>query len=104
MKQSIARVCLTVAVVFFFLGFFMLCYCPGWYAIAAALAGVAAWREKGRIRAWGFVLLVASLFIVGLDIYGEAKEHRRHADLLERIKQQRTQQTNAVDRPKLPQN
>ena len=55
MKASISRIALTSAVILFFLGFFMLCDCPGMYALAAALAGVAAWVAKGKLRFWAIV-------------------------------------------------
>jgi hypothetical protein len=97
-KPRIARVCLAVAVVFFFGGFMMLCACPGVYALAAAFAGVAAWAGAGRTRGWSKVVLVACLIATVADTLDVIREHRREE--LERVEET---QTHATNEPK-PQN
>lgn len=104
MKPRIARVCFAIGATFFFLGFFVLCYCPGWYGLAAGFAGVAAWRGMGRVRTWSIVLLVASLIMTGLNTYGEVKEHRRFIQKAKMAEQQRRQGTNTSEHSKSPSN
>jgi hypothetical protein len=60
-KKSLSEICLAVSIVFFFLGFFILCECPGWYAVASALAAVPAWKGIAQTRRWGVIALFASL-------------------------------------------
>jgi len=73
-KSSVARISLAVALVLFFTGFFVMCACPGWYALAAGFAGVTVWFGAGRIRAWGVLWLVASLALTAMHVYAKAQE------------------------------
>jgi hypothetical protein len=59
-KARIARISLAVSATLFFMGFFVLGYCPEWYALAAGFAGLAAWKSAGRTRAWAMIWLIAS--------------------------------------------
>jgi hypothetical protein len=61
MKASVSRIAFAIAVILFFLGFFMLCDCPGMYALAAGLAGVSAWLSKGKMRFWAVVTAILSV-------------------------------------------
>jgi hypothetical protein len=49
LKARVGRIALALAVILFVSGFFMLCDCPGMYALAAALAAVAAWAGNGKL-------------------------------------------------------
>jgi hypothetical protein len=97
-KPQVARICLTISAVLFLLGFLILCFCPGWYGIAAAFAGVAAWSGTGRVRTWAIILCAASLIMTGLDTYGKIKEHERRMERVKRAEQQ-LHSTNAVPSP-----
>ena len=47
-RGQIAKARLIISVILFLLGFLVLCYCPGWYAIASGFAGIAAETAKAR--------------------------------------------------------
>jgi hypothetical protein len=66
-KRIIARICLAVAVVVFFLGTMMLCSCPGDYAVAVVFAVGATLLGERKIRVWGGVSLIASLAMMIRD-------------------------------------
>jgi hypothetical protein len=80
MKNSIARISLAVSGILFFMGPWQLCACPGWYALAAVFAGVAAWAGSGRMRKWSFVWLAACLLATGADTLTLMQEHRKAAE------------------------
>jgi membrane protein implicated in regulation of membrane protease activity len=61
MRGRFATTALAVSIVLFFFGFLILCYCPGWYALAAAFAGVAAIVGESSKRFFGIIFLLASL-------------------------------------------
>jgi hypothetical protein len=61
MISILSKISLTVSVVLFFLGFLILCECPGWYVLAAAFAIVPAWKGTSKIRRWGIICLIACL-------------------------------------------
>ena len=71
----------------FFTGFSVLCACPGWYALAAAFAGIAVWAGNGRMRVWAIVCLVASLVFAGLDTFAKIEEHRKFIENEQRMEQ-----------------
>jgi hypothetical protein len=54
-----------------------MCACPGWYALAATFAGIAAWLGAGRTRRWAIVWVVVSLLFSGLQTILMIQEHRR---------------------------
>jgi uncharacterized membrane protein len=104
-KSRIAKISLVVAVALFFLGLFMLCACPGWYAMAAVFAGVAVWGSIGRRRLWAIIWLVACLIATIFQTIAAIHERRsfiEKAERAQRIDVMRTrgtntlQQTNAV--------
>jgi hypothetical protein len=97
MKQRIARICLTASGIFFCTGFFVLCACPGWYALAAGFAIVAAWHSAGRTRAWAIVCTAASLILTGLDTWGALQEHHRLIERAQKIEQMRIYGTNTSE-------
>jgi hypothetical protein len=82
MHPRAARVGLVVAGILFFSGFFLLCACPGWYALTAAFASVAVWAGTGRTRAWGIACLVASLIFTGLQTVAAIHEKRHFEEIL----------------------
>jgi hypothetical protein len=98
MKSSIAGISLAVAVILFFTGFLVLCACPGWYALVAGFAGIAAWRSEGRKRVWAVFWMVASLILTGLHGYDAIGDHRYLMKKKQRIKQMREQGTNTFQR------
>jgi membrane protein implicated in regulation of membrane protease activity len=59
--QCVAKSCLGIGLLLFVMGFLLLCYCPGWYGLAAGFTGITALVGKGRLRNWGIVCLIASL-------------------------------------------
>jgi hypothetical protein len=58
---NLSKICLAVSVILFFLGFFILCYCPGWDVIVAGFSIVPAWKGTLKIRRWGIICLIACL-------------------------------------------
>ncbi len=68
---------MAVAVVLFFAGFGVLCACPGFYVLAAAFAGVAAWFGAGRIRRWSFVCVAICLIGAVADTLVLIREHQK---------------------------
>ena len=99
MKPGIARISLVVSAVLFFTGGLVLCYCPGWYALAAAFAGVAAWFGASRTRVWATACLMASIVLTAVHTYGKVQEHRHNIKRRQQLEQKRTQGTNIMGRP-----
>ena len=96
-KDSIARISLTVAWVFFVTGFFVLCDCPGWYAIAMGFALDAVWLSRGRRRVIAsFCAVLSGICIVVQTIELTEGKQRRH-DRRRRAEEQRMQQTNQAE-------
>jgi len=95
-KPRVARISLTIAVILFFSGFFVLCDCPGWYALASAFAGAAVWSGAGRTRGWAVAFLISSLILTGFHTYGKIEEHRRSIERRRRLEQRH----NKADRPR----
>jgi len=98
-KAGLASISLAVCIALFFLGFLLLCFCPGWYLVAAAFAGIAVWLGAPKTRFWGAFWIVGSLTVAGVHVYGKSREqerireHRRHNE--ERQRTNRVEQTNA---------
>ena len=99
MKASVAKISLVVALVLFLTGFLVLCYCPGWYALAAGFAGVSAWLGSGRTRAWGVLGGVASLALTVFHIYGKMHEAERVREKMRRYEEKQMHRTNQITRP-----
>jgi len=93
-KSQIAQVSLVVALVLFFSGFLVLCYCPGWYALAAGFAGVTVWLGAGRTRAWGALWLVASLAPTAVHTYAKVRESESVREMRRRYEEKQRQGTN----------
>jgi hypothetical protein len=68
-KPRLANVSLAAASVLFLSGFFILCECPGWFAVAAGFAGLAALTSKGKLRMCAIGLLICSLAATGIETY-----------------------------------
>jgi hypothetical protein len=66
---------LSVAAFLFLTGFGLLCYCPGWFALASAFAAIAAWFGTERTRFWAMACLVVSLIMTGFNFYLDSEEH-----------------------------
>jgi hypothetical protein len=60
-KVVIARIALGFSIILFLVGQLLLCFCPGWYAVAAVSAGVSAILGGKRIRFWGTLLFLVSI-------------------------------------------
>ncbi len=89
MRTRIAKASLVVALVLFVTGLFLLCACPGWYALASGFAGVTVWLGGGRMRAWGALLLVASLLLNGGHTYAKLREAEQRRDMKRKVEQLR---------------
>src|SRR5262245_29910852 len=88
-KLTIAKASFGLSLGLFFLGFLVACYCPGWYATAAALAGIGLFLGTGRIRIWSTVCLVASLIVTGTHYELKIAEQKRFEEIRQRIQQER---------------
>ena len=99
MKPRIAKISLVVALVLFFSGFLVLCYCPGWYALAAGFAGVTVWLGAGRTRAWGVLWVVASLALTAVHAYAKVRETERVREIRRRYEERQRQNTNQTTWP-----
>src|SRR5260370_4034 len=95
-KSSVAKVSLTVATVLFVSGFFLLCDCPGWYALASTFAGVAAWYGAERIRKLAIACFVRSLVMTGIHTYGKIDDYRRSIERRRKLEQKRTTRERAA--------
>jgi membrane protein implicated in regulation of membrane protease activity len=93
MMNRIAIGSLVVSVMLFFLGFLVLCYCPGWYATAAGFAGLAALLGKSRIRYWGIVWVVMCLAFTVIHWKLEREDKERFREVRQRmLEMQRTKE------------
>ncbi|HWY74097.1 MAG TPA: hypothetical protein VN281_00690 [Verrucomicrobiae bacterium] len=77
MKPTIARISLVAACIFFFVGFSILCTCPGWFALATVFAGVAAWTGTGRLKLWSVIWLIACLIATVAETANKIEEYRK---------------------------
>ena len=84
-KSTIAKASFGLSLGIFFLGFLVACYCPGWYATAAAFAGVGLFLGTGRIRILSTVSLVASLIFTGIHYELKIAEQKRFEQIRQRI-------------------
>jgi hypothetical protein len=89
-KLFIAKASFGLSLGLFFLGILVACYCPGWYATAAALAGIGLFLGTGRIRIWSTVSLVASLIFTGIHYELKVAEQKRFEEIRQRIQQERS--------------
>ena len=87
-KLSIAKASFGLSLGLFFLGFLVACYCPGWYATAAALAGIGLFLGTGRIRIWSTVCLVASLIFTGIHWELKVAQQKRFEEIRQLIQQE----------------
>ncbi|MEW6302252.1 MAG: hypothetical protein AB1705_02200 [Verrucomicrobiota bacterium] len=71
MNARAARICLGLAIAMFVMGLMMLCYCAGWFALTAILAGVAVRYGTGSMRWWAVFWLFASLVMTAVHAVGE---------------------------------
>jgi hypothetical protein len=101
-RIRIAKISLAVALVLFFSGFLVLCYCPGWYALAAGFAGVTVWLGAGRTRAWGILWVVASLVLTAVHGYAKVREAEKVREIRQRYEQKQRQDTNSIRPPNKP--
>ena len=97
MKQRIAKVSLIVSIVLFFLGFLVMCFCPGWYLTTAAFAGVAICLGNIRTRNWGVFWVVASLVLAVIHHFAQIKEHEKMQEVMKRFEEK--QKTNQITQP-----
>ena len=89
---KIAKTCLALSILLFFLGFLLLCSCPEWYATAAALAGLGViFRGTARFRAWSAVMLLVCLLFTEIHYFGKIKEEKHLKDAFQRLKEQASQ-------------
>ncbi len=102
MRDRIAKISLVVALVLFFSGFLVLCYCPGWYALAAGFAGVTVWLGAGRMRAWGVLWVVASLALTAVHAYAKVREAESVRGIRQRYEQKQRQDPNRITPPNKP--
>jgi len=98
-RKRIAEISLVVALVLFLSGFLVLCYCPGWYALAAGFSGVTVWLGAGRMRAWGVLWVAASLVLTAVHAYAKVREGERVREILQRYEQNQRQDTNPLAPP-----
>ncbi|MFO1487258.1 MAG: hypothetical protein U1F65_02160 [Verrucomicrobiota bacterium] len=85
MKLSIARICLGVGLILFFSGFFVLCDCPGWFALAAGFIGVSALLGAGKSREWAIVWFFAALLVTGMEVYAKFRHKEKKRELLQKM-------------------
>lgn len=88
MKERIASICLTVAIVWFILGWFVIGYAPEWFLIAAGFALAAVVLGERRVRIGGALLVTVSVTTAVIDYRAsqEMKERAREIkQKLERI-------------------
>lgn len=76
-RSRIATPCLAAGAVTFATGTLLLCYCPGWFLVAAAFATPAALLGRGRARAAGAILIIASLAGAAVHAAGKIREASR---------------------------
>jgi len=86
-KGRIATGGLVVSFLLFFTGFLLLCYCPGWYALAAGFAGLAAFLGKSGTRYLGIGFLLASLAFTVIHWELKLREAERFGELRRRIEE-----------------
>src|SRR5262245_57922884 len=92
MKARIAKGSLVVSVVLLVMGFYVSCYCPGWYALAwyalpAGFAGLAALLGKSSTRYWGIACLVVSLAFTAINWELRLREAERFRELHRRLEE-----------------
>jgi len=96
LNESLAIICLIIAIALYVLGLFIMCACPGWYVLASLFAGLAVWLNRGR--RWGYWLLLAScLAVTVLHFFAVMHEHKAKAEQIKRIEtlqKQKAGQTN----------
>jgi hypothetical protein len=97
MKQRIAKVSLIISIALFFLGFLIMCFCPGWYLTTAAFSGVAICLGNPRTRNWGIFWIIAALILSVLNHFGQIKEHEKMQEILKRFEEK--QKTNQIAQP-----
>ena len=90
-KQSIARILFAASLVLFLAGLNVLCYCPGWFALAAIFAIVARIFCAPRLRIWTVLLGAASLVMMVEHFVGERREREQVKQIQERMKAQQEQ-------------
>src|SRR4051812_42160966 len=96
MRASLARISVLLAAILFFAGLLSptLCYCPGWFIVSGALAGVSTGLGLGRIRAWAVLWLVASITMFSLQSYWQMQLRERAR--IARSRQRESQGTNEM--------
>src|SRR5262249_8238763 len=99
MKDRIARVSFVVGCILCFTGFFVMCACPGWYALAVAFALVTVFLSTGRIRKASMFLAIFSGVLMIVHIVGMLQEKQNLRDIKRHLEQQQRQPTNPVAPP-----
>lgn len=56
-----SRATLAVSILFFFVGFMILCDCPGWFASTALLAALAIPLGSPRVRLYAIIFCIAGI-------------------------------------------
>jgi len=96
MKPRIAKISLVVALVLFFSGFFVLCDCPGWYALAAGFAGITVWLGSGRTHKWATFWMIASLAFTALQAYAKIRTDKSIDEIRQRYQESQPKGTNQI--------
>ena len=99
MKERIARVSLVIACILCFTGFFVMCACPGWYALAVAFALVTVFLSAGRTRKASMFLAIFSGVLMIVHIVGMLHEKENLRNMKKHLEQQQRQPTNQVAPP-----
>ena len=88
MKCIIAKFSFALSLILFFSGFLLLCYCPGWYAMAAGFAAVAAILGTTRLRAYSLVCFLASCVFTDAHYHLKVAEQERFREIQRRLQEQ----------------
>jgi len=97
-NPRVAKISLTVALIWFFAGFLVMCICPGWYAIAALFAAIAVASGSGRVQSVSILLLLLCLAFVWGQTVAKIHDQKVRLNRLERQRQSQ-ETTNQIDLP-----
>jgi hypothetical protein len=98
LKEPFARACLAIAIGLFVLGFFVMCACPGWYALASIFAGLSVWLRSGHRRRLSWFWLFFCLVMMTAQFFAMKQEQKVMAERIRRFEaaqRQKALQTNS---------
>jgi len=65
---TVARISLTIAILFWVFGNIVLCWCPEIFFTSAIVTAVAIWAGTGKVRKYSWITFVAALLLAGIHL------------------------------------